>query len=74
MLAEVSGILFLGQDMEGFTTPEHAFRSSLLAVLGHWDWEVLNQIGHFKAAFWLWVFSIVLSLIALDMLLVAKLQ
>eukprot|EP00913_Durusdinium_trenchii_P035886 g33579.t1 len=65
----VSGILFLGQDMEGFTTPEHAFRSSLLAVLGHWDWEVLNQIGHFKAAFWLWVFSIVLSLIALNMLL-----
>jgi len=65
----VSGILFLGQDLEDFSTPEHAFRSSLLAVLGNWDWQVLEEIGHVKAAFWLWVFSIVLSLISLNMLL-----
>ena len=31
----MSGILFLGQDLEDFSTPEHAFRSSLLAVLGN---------------------------------------
>lgn len=68
---QVSGILFLGQDLEDFSTPEHAFRSSLLAVLGNWDWQVLEEIGHVKAAFWLWVFSIVLSLISLNMLLVA---
>ena len=67
---EVSGVLFLGQDLEGFSTPEHAFRSSLLAVLGHWDWHVLEEIGHLRSAFWLWVFSIVLSLISLNMLLV----
>lgn len=65
----VSGVLFLGQDLEGFSTPEHAFRSSLLAVLGHWDWHVLEEIGHLRSAFWLWVFSIVLSLISLNMLL-----
>lgn len=68
---QVSGILFLGQDLEDFSTPEHAFRSSLLAVLGNWDWQVLEEIGHVKAAFWLWVFSIVLSLISLNMLLAA---
>ena len=68
----VSGVLFLGQDIEGFSTPEHAFRSSLLAVLGNWDWHVLEEIGHVKAAFWLWVFSIVLSLISLNMLLVPR--
>ncbi|CAE6963382.1 pkd-2 [Symbiodinium sp. CCMP2592] len=65
----VNSIVFFGQDLEAFSTIPRAFHWCLAAVLGHFDWRSLKEVGYVNAASWLWIFSIVMSLISLNMLL-----
>ncbi|CAE7910488.1 pkd-2, partial [Symbiodinium sp. KB8] len=54
----VNSIVFFGQDLEAFSTIPRAFHWCLAAVLGHFDWQALKEVGYVNAASWLWIFSI----------------
>eukprot|EP00927_Polykrikos_kofoidii_P019342 TRINITY_DN19030_c0_g1_i2.p1 TRINITY_DN19030_c0_g1~~TRINITY_DN19030_c0_g1_i2.p1 ORF type:complete len:866 (-),score=138.98 TRINITY_DN19030_c0_g1_i2:486-3083(-) len=65
----VNSVLMFGQDLEDYATVARATHSCFLAIFGEWNWDLMGDIGMFKAAVWFWLFQLIMVLILLNMLL-----
>eukprot|EP00927_Polykrikos_kofoidii_P019341 TRINITY_DN19030_c0_g1_i1.p1 TRINITY_DN19030_c0_g1~~TRINITY_DN19030_c0_g1_i1.p1 ORF type:complete len:860 (-),score=125.80 TRINITY_DN19030_c0_g1_i1:263-2842(-) len=70
----VNGVLIFGQDLEDYATVTRAVHTCFLAIFGEWDWDLLGDVGMFKAALWFWIFQLIMVLTLLNMLIAIILE